>query len=362
MNYEGRYVIADVQMAHDYPTIRRALFDPKSNPGGTVLVHRQPDNIWRIDYQLRDGESAEDATREETVRAKVAAILSDIGYTQDWALEWWSIYSANTLALDDYRDGRIIFIGDSAHIVPIFGVRGLNNGIADAHNIGWKLAKLIKGHAGADILDSYTPERRGATLDVFDNATKSTRFMTPPSPGWRIMRDAALSLALTQSFARPFANPRQMAPYTYAESPMTEADSGAFNGGVAPGAFAQNVRLGDGSYLLDHIGLGFTGFYFTDVVDDSVLALADRLRQIDPEFCLVAVTGRHSVAAPSRDSAALHVIVDADGEICGTYDAQPGDFYLLRPDFYVAARWRGAMPEDVTETLAKLLCLKKVVR
>ncbi len=96
-------------------------------------------NIWRIDYQLRDGEDEAEAIREEIVRASVAAVLDEIGYAGDWDLEWWSIYSANTLALADYRDGRVFFVGDSAHIVPIFGVRGLNNSLADAENIGWKL-------------------------------------------------------------------------------------------------------------------------------------------------------------------------------------------------------------------------------
>ena len=89
----------------------------------------------------------------------------------------------------------MFFIGDAAHIVPIFGVRGLNNGLADAQNIGWKLALVLHGEADDGLLDSYSPERRGATLDVFANATKSTRFMTPPTRGWRLMRDAALSLS-----------------------------------------------------------------------------------------------------------------------------------------------------------------------
>ena len=120
-NYEGRYVIADIQMPHDYPTIRRALFDPDCRRGATILIHKQPDNIWRIDYQLGADEDEGDAIKEETVRASVTAVLDEIGYEGDWQLEWWSIYSANTLALDEYRDGRIFFIGDSAHIVPIFG-------------------------------------------------------------------------------------------------------------------------------------------------------------------------------------------------------------------------------------------------
>ena len=110
-NYEGRYVIADVQMKHGYPTIRRAVFDPDCRRDGTILVHKEPDDIWRIDYQLRDEDDEVEAIGEETVRASVAAVLKEIGHEGDWDLEWWSIYSANTLALDDYRDGRIFFIG-----------------------------------------------------------------------------------------------------------------------------------------------------------------------------------------------------------------------------------------------------------
>jgi 2-polyprenyl-6-methoxyphenol hydroxylase-like FAD-dependent oxidoreductase len=113
-NYEGRYVIADIRMDHDFPTERRAFFEPAGNPGGTVLIHKQPNNIWRVDYQLREGESEQDAIREDNIRARVGAILADIGHTRPWELEWWSVYSANTLCLDDYRHGRVIFIGDAA--------------------------------------------------------------------------------------------------------------------------------------------------------------------------------------------------------------------------------------------------------
>jgi 3-(3-hydroxy-phenyl)propionate hydroxylase len=104
-NHEGRYVIADIRMQHDYPTIRRALFDPACRPGGTVLIHKQPDDIWRIDYQLVSGESESEALKEDAVRKSVALVLQDIGYPGSWDLEWWSIYSANTLALDEYRHG-----------------------------------------------------------------------------------------------------------------------------------------------------------------------------------------------------------------------------------------------------------------
>lgn len=328
-NYEGRYVIADIQMRYDHKVERFALFDPASRPGGTVLVHQQPRDIWRIDYQLRDGESEEEALKEEAVRAGVAGVLADIGFDAPWELEWWSIYSANTLLLDDYRDGRVFFIGDSAHIVPIFGVRGLNNGISDAQNIGWKLAYVLNGHADAALLDSYTPERRGATLDVFANASKSARFMTPPTRGWTLMRDAALLLALKHPFAGAFANPRNMTPYTYAAGPVTRAEEAGFARGPIPGEVAHGVRLDDGSFLHDRFGNGFNVLVFSDS------RRFERLRGLAPDLRILELPAR--------------------GTIARAYGAGAGTVYVIRPDQHVSARWKKADVDAVCAHLSALL-------
>lgn len=339
-NHEGRYVIADVRMAHAFPTIRRALFDPPSNPGATVLIHKQPDDIWRIDYQVEMDQSNEDATSEANVRAKVGAVLADLSHTGPWELEWWSVYTANTLALDDYADGRIVFIGDSAHIVPIFGVRGLNNGIADAQNIGWKLGMVLKGRAGATLVNSYTPERRGATLDVFANATKSTRFMTPPTPGWTLVRDAALSLALKHHFTRGLANPRQMAPYDYSASPLTRTGAAAQTLGPRPGAFAPNVRIGASRFLLDGIGGGYTGLHVTDSFRTTDLS---GIVAVDPEFRLVTI-------ARDEDPAEYDAVR-------AVYGCANESFYLIRPDFYIAAVWPQFDGREVADFLCRTLSI-----
>jgi 3-(3-hydroxy-phenyl)propionate hydroxylase len=343
-NYEGRYVIADIRMDHDFPTERRAFFDPSGNPGGTVLIHKQPDDIWRVDYQLREGESEQDALREENIRARVSAILADIGHHKSWELEWWSVYSANTLCLDDYRHGRVFFIGDAAHIVPIFGVRGLNNGLADADNIGWKLARVLHGEADESLLDSYSPERRGATLDVFANATKSTRFMTPPTRGWRLAREAALSLSLKHEFPRRLANPRQMQPYTYSESRLTpyanrDAD---FASGPVCGSFPPNAKLSDGSFLLDRAGDGMTAMLFCEGAPSAEqTALLDQLGLLDKRFValLVQPAGSTQEATP-----------DTDGEIVRLFGAAPGTLYLLRPDLHIAGRWKAIVTDEILDT------------
>ncbi|MCK1639450.1 FAD-dependent monooxygenase [Bradyrhizobium sp. 157] len=345
-NYEGRYVIADIRMDHDFPTERRAFFEPSGNPGGTALIHKQPDDIWRVDYQLREGENEEEALKEENLRARVGAILADIGHTKPWDLEWWSVYSANTLCLDDYRHGRVFFIGDAAHIVPIFGVRGLNNGLADAENIGWKLALVLHGEADERLLDSYSPERRGATLDVFANATKSTRFMTPPTRGWRLTREAALSLSLKHEFPRGLANPRQMQPYTYSESPLTPyaGRDAAFAGGPRCGSAAPNARLADGSYLLDRAGNGMTAILFCEghPTAEQAAMLAE-LGRIDRRFVAVLVTLRGSASETTA-------VADQDGEIARLFAAAPGTLYLLRPDLHIAGRWMAAIPDEILKT------------
>src|SRR6478752_6367932 len=350
-NFEGRYVIADIRMDHDFPTERRAFFEPAGNPGGTVLIHKQPENIWRVDYQLREGESEADAVREENIRARVGAILRDINHSKPWELEWWSIYSANTLCLDDYRHGRVFFIGDAAHIVPIFGVRGLNNGLADAENLGWKLASVLNGEADEKLLDSYSPERRGATLDVFANATKSTRFMTPPTRGWRLAREAALSLSLKHEFPRGLANPRQMQPYTYSESPLTPyaGRDAEFAGGPACGSAAPNAKLADGSHLLDRAGNGLTAILFCEGQTTAEhAALLGQLGRIDKRFIPVVVS------LGGTASAAI-AIADEDGEIARLFAAAPGTRYLLRPDLHIAGRWKAAFPAESLKTAG--LCL-----
>jgi 3-(3-hydroxy-phenyl)propionate hydroxylase len=321
--YEGCYVIADIRMPSDFPTERRAFFDSPGNPGSTVLVHRQPGDIWRIDYQLKAGESEAEALQEENVRRRIGVIIDMIGERAPWELEWWSLYKAYTLALDDYRHGSVLFVGDAAHLVPIFGVRGLNSGLADAMNAAWKLAYVIRGWAPDKLLDSYTPERRGATLEVFELAAKSTKFMTPPTRGYRLMRDAALALAVNTDLTRPLVNPRQSQPYTYAESPLTAfaARDREFTAGPGAGAPLVNRRLGDDMYLLDRLGLGFSGLFFS--ADGPMPApLADRLRALqvgDEPFTTITITDPGALAA---------------------YGATDGTFYLVRPDRHVAARWR----------------------
>lgn len=348
-NLPGNYVIADIQMEHDFPTERRSFFESKANRDATILIHKQPDNIWRVDWQILNDQNHDEVMREENIRTRVQAILDMIGHTGPWELEWWSIYTANTLCLDTYRHGRVLFLGDSAHIVPIFGVRGLNNGFSDAVNAAWKLAYVLKGEAHESLLDSYTPERRGATLDVFNSAGKSSRFMTPPTRGYKLLRKAALQLSVGQEFTRRFADPRQVQPYTYRASPITSFSNrdAAMSEGPQAGAPAINRHIVGDDYLLDHLGPGFTGLYFNEqpALPDALRQLFQQLKEIDHDFTPIIIS-RPQVQQGSQSS-----IEDATGSSFAGYGARDGTFYLLRPDRHVAARWLSVDTQEVKEAL-----------
>ncbi|MGI9217217.1 MAG: FAD-dependent monooxygenase, partial [Hydrogenophaga sp.] len=245
-SYEGRFVIADIRVDLPLPTERLAFFDPDWNPGNTILMHREPHGIWRLDYQLPPGETPEDALRPESLKARIDAQLAMIGHAGvPWEMDWCSVYSARALTLPDYVHGRVLFVGDAAHLLPIFGVRGANTGFQDAQALAWRLALVAKGVAPATLLRTYSTERVGAAREIIDEAGKSTRFMAPPTRGFRLLRDAVLSLSLSQPFVGPLYHWRSSRPHEYAGSPLNapDDDNAAFGAGPGLGAPPRNVRL-----------------------------------------------------------------------------------------------------------------------
>ncbi|SOZ37865.1 FAD-dependent oxidoreductase [Cupriavidus neocaledonicus] len=351
--YEGRYVIVDIVQKTRREVERLAWFDPPSNPGSTLLMHRQPDDVWRIDYQLRDDEDPDEAVRPENVLPRVQSHLDMIGETEPWRPLWISMYNAKCLTLRDYRHGRILFAGDAAHLVPIFGVRGLNSGLDDAGNLAWKLAWVLRGQASDSLLDSYSAERLHATRQNLAYGAKSTEFMAPPDFAFRLMREATLRLAPSEPAVRSLINPRQSAPVAYADSALNgPSDFGADCPGAAPGVPAPEMRV-DGPDGIRHLtqcfGQRFTMLWFRHGADRP--ALPEQLAALAQEHPQ-ALQAYQVVSGTPAGAAAL---ADVDGQAHARYGASPGTLYLIRPDGYVLARWREPSWDAVRATLAPLL-------
>jgi 3-(3-hydroxy-phenyl)propionate hydroxylase len=320
-SYEGRYVIADIRIPGAQQG-RRVWFDPPSNPGSTLIMHCQPDDIVRIDYQLDEDQDAEAEIAEQRVHDRVKSHLDWIGETRDWNLEWISLYKAHSRTLDRYVHKNVLFAGDAAHLVPIFGVRGLNSGLEDANNLAWKLAYVLGSNAPQSLLESYSSERVTAAHENMRQAEKSAGFMTPPGKGQRLMRDAVLSLALSQDFARELVNPRQVRPVPYrqkksqprsivAGQPCPNIVVTAVNGGAE-----RDTPL----YLL--LGLDFT-----------LLVFGEPGAYLSP-----AETGHLTVlqvASPTKP-AEQPAIMDHDGQLSSLLEiGESGGAVLIRPDGYI---------------------------
>jgi len=213
--YPNMFVIVDIRMKSDRPAERLCWFDPPAFPQRTVLLHKQPHDIWRLDYQVSAEICIEDAVRPENVIPLVRAHLEWIGERADWQTVWISTYRAHALTLDGYRHGRVLFAGDSAHLLPIFGVRGMNSGLVDAANLAWKLAHVIKGDAHHSLLDSYGVEQREAFEQHRAAAHLSTLFMTPGTAGSILVRNAVLELSFVDDRFKTLADPRYSAPVDY---------------------------------------------------------------------------------------------------------------------------------------------------
>jgi 3-(3-hydroxy-phenyl)propionate hydroxylase len=231
-SYASRYLIADITLKIDWPTQRKVWFDPPANKGSTVIMHKQPDDMWRIDMQMLPHE--DEVLDEERVKQRIQQHLDFVKIDVPWKLVWHSVYRAHTLSLENYSHGNVHFAGDAAHLVPIFGVRGLNSGIEDAY-------ELAQGLIAGD-MSYYSPRRKAAYEENIAQAAKSTWFMSPPTKGFELARDVVLRLAVKNEAFRPLINPRQ-AGLNQAELPLEQFFEDFANGYDAAGEGEKELFL-----------------------------------------------------------------------------------------------------------------------
>src|SRR3954464_2770025 len=266
-SFRDRFLIADVRMEADFPAERWFWFDPPFHPNQSVLLHQQPDGVWRIDFQLGWDADPVAERQPDRVIPRVQALL---GRETRFDLEWVSVYTFACLRMDKFRHNRVLFAGDSAHGASPFGARGANSGVQDADNLAWKLGLVLKGLAPETLLDTYDLERVYAADENILNSTRSTDFITPKNEASRAFRDATLELAKDCGFARRLVNSGRLSvPSTYRDSPLNTPDADAFDGLMGPGAPAADAPLrarGEEGGVLPRLGAGggFTGVYFGD--------------------------------------------------------------------------------------------------
>ncbi|WP_179401976.1 FAD-dependent oxidoreductase [Burkholderia guangdongensis] len=351
--FKDRFLIADVKMKAEFPTERWFWFDPPFHRNQSVLLHRQPDNVWRIDFQL--GWDA-DPVAEKAPERVIPRVRALLGADVEFELEWVSVYTFRCQRMDAFRHGSVLFAGDAAHGVSPFGARGANSGVQDADNLAWKLKLVLDGAASDRLLDTYASEREFAADENIRHSTRSTDFITPKSAISRVFRDATLKLARDCEFARKLVNSGRLSTATVlVDSPLNTPDRAddAFAGAMRPGAAAADAPVrahGAPGWLLAHLRDGFAGVLFGLPGDGAALvaALAGHALPVRP---VLVVPKGHAQPVPGVD-----VLEDVDGLAAQRYDARPGTFYLLRPDQHVCARMRAPDPRAIGDAVARAIC------
>ena len=343
--FRDRFLIADVKMTAPFPSERWFWFDPPFHPNQSVLLHRQPDNVWRIDFQLGWDADPEEEKRPERVRPRVQALL---GASAEFEFEWISVYTFACMRMERFRHGRVLFAGDAAHLVSPFGARGANSGVQDADNLGWKLGRVVAGNAPDTLLDSYAQEREYAADENILNSTRATDFITPKSEISRVFRNAVLELANEHPFARKLVNSGRLSvPSTLHTSPLNTPDVDAFSGTMVPGAAALDAPVfvdGKAEWFLGLLGGGFTVVRVETASQPEAVSVGAALAAI------ITLLGQASIAAKAAPTKST---VFVSCEWLTRYDAQPGSTYLFRPDQHVCARWRTYDEEAVLAAVAR---------
>jgi 3-(3-hydroxy-phenyl)propionate hydroxylase len=317
--FEDNFLIADIRMKGEQPSERWFWFDPPFNPGRSALMHKQPDDIWRLDFQLGWNIDRDACVRPENVDPLVRAML---GQDVDYEPEWFSVYTFQCRRIARFVHGRVVFAGDSAHLVSPFGARGCNGGLADICNLGWKLDLVLRDEADFSLIESYNEEAIISADENILHSTRSTDFLTPKSKVSTSFRDAVLSLSRTYPFARSFVNSGRLSTAViYPESSLNTRDVDDWaDEGIAPGSPIIDAAV-DGGWLLEAVGEHFT-----------------LLGYGDPGFQITGV--------PYID------LADADTAVA-RFALTQGSLYLIRPDQYVAARWKTPTEFGVNAALMK---------
>ena len=352
--FMDRFLIADVVMAADFPAERWFWFDPPFHRNQSVLLHKQADNVWRIDFQLGWQADPVEEKKPENVIPRIKAMLGD---EREFELEWVSVYTFQCRRMNQFNHGRVLFVGDAAHQVSPFGARGANSGIQDTDNLAWKLKLVMDGIAPAALLDTYGEERGYAADENLMNSTRSTDFITPKSTTSKVFRNAVLQLAAKYPFARALVNSGRLSvPSWLATSSLNTPDGDVFEGQMIPGAPLADAPIeaaGQPGWLLHQLGNRFQLLHYVDdastLDEKTALALAQLAQAaIAIEAIIVAPRGQ----AP----AGLKTLIDTDGCIAERYDLRPGTTYLVRPDQHVAARWRALDASKIKAALARATC------
>jgi 3-(3-hydroxy-phenyl)propionate hydroxylase len=322
--FEERFLIADFKMEADFPSERWFWFDPPFARGQSILLHKQPDNLWRLDFKLGRNADSSIAQDKDFTREKIKSVVGE----RPFELDWTSIYSFSSKKLDRFVHKNVIFVGDSAHVVSPFGARGANSGIEDADNLSWKLVKILRG-SNPQLLETYNTERTAAATQNIACTGQSNTFIAPQGEDAITLRNDILEKAKTDiTYKKQINCGRLSVPNIYGKYPNSEEGLWKTQD-LEAGRAIKDFFLDDKkTYLIEKLKYQFT-----------LLILKDMLTNEDK-------------AALEANNIKIHTInYMKNTQLMRDYDLGIDAAYLITPDQYILGRWKNFIPQKAIDLM-----------
>jgi 2-polyprenyl-6-methoxyphenol hydroxylase-like FAD-dependent oxidoreductase len=327
--YPTRIALVDVRLTDDRDGLPWPRISPQ--PKGVLAGIRYRAEFWRIIATMDPGDD-EPALPQEAIAEMVERLFGAGPFETVWS----SVFRIHCRTSPHFYSGRVVLAGDAAHINSPAGAQGMNAGMQDAHNLAWKLARLLRGGTPS-LLASYEQERRAAVMNYVDRITDLlTRsvFQTHPLVRNALLGAARAVLSLP-TFDEKFAVQMGMLDTRYPESALFSGD-GPWIGRRAP----DGELLGPGAAstrLLDLAGPQAALLLFDDgrLPAWSTELLQPLLGHV-PDLRIVRIA--REGAAPADGFS------DRTGRLWGAWQATGDTAALLRPDGYVG--WTARRPTD----------------
>jgi 3-(3-hydroxy-phenyl)propionate hydroxylase len=345
--HTDHFLIADIKADLNFPPQPRFFFDHPTNPGQTILIHPQPDGVWRIDWQVGPEVDINSERSDKNMDQRIRALIGATPYE----IIWLSDYRFHQRLLEQFRHGRVFFAGDAAHLVAPFGARGMNSAIQDVENLVWKLVLVLKGAAPQPLLDTYQTERWAAQLHNQTVTNATMLFMAPPTRWERFMRNNILRMSAFFASARKWVDSGKMSePFVYQDTPIVATDNPdeRWIGAPQPGEKVADLPCtvnGEKTFFRKLVGSGFLALYFP-VDERDAMRFGQGFRA--PEGIPV---GLYFVLDEKPAGNEFNFIENESGVFAKKFGAQPGTLYIIRPDGHLAARRRQATAGEAVKLI-----------
>jgi 4,5-epoxidase len=354
--FAARFILADVQLDWQRPANESVVWLDRD---GVLAAMPLPGSIWRVMAELpadldikadQNGSPSEETARELLYRyfkERLGDTTTRIG-----EMTWKSLFRFHRRLASTYRSGRILIAGDAAHIHSPFGGQGMNTGLGDAYNLGWKLAMVAQGRADGQLLDTYGAERRPVAADVLATTTTNTNLMLGNTLTKKLVRDFAFLPAMRiPAVRRKMATKASQLNVGYAGGPLATrtlmsrlarvVGSKPYAGDRGPNAQCLALPHGTPTTLAEQTSAGWALLLFgTDGAGSDCAAVARSRLGEDVRVIRILPPG---TATAARDAARVDTVLQDDRRsIAASYRPGTAETILLRPDGHLA--WRASRP------------------